>query len=311
VDEVARKRTVTADKVAVVTGANGGLGYQTALALARMRFCVVMACRNAEKAEKARRELLGEAPGAEVIVLRLDVSEPESIREFGETLSAKVGRLDLLINNAGVVLVPLQRNSVGQELHLATNYLGVFALTGTLLSLLRENPEARIVNVGSLAHRLVNLDFNDLNWEATPYGAWKAYARSKIALQTFTMELDRRLRRSGNRIIALGAHPGFANTNAGRDNPMVMPTNPVLRWITENLFEPLTPTAAAAARSIVHAATGDGVTGGDYYGPAGFLETRGKTGRARINPAAKDADAARRLWGLSEELTGVRYLSSL
>jgi hypothetical protein len=124
------------------------------------------------------------------------------------------------------------------------------------------------------------------------------------------MELERRLRRSGSRVIALGAHPGFANTNAGRDHPMVMPTNPVLRWVTENVSQPLIPTATEAARHIVHAAAAAAVNGGDYYGPKSFLETRGRTGRARVNPAARDVDSAQRLWALSEEMTGVRYLSS-
>lgn len=302
--------TVGSDKVAVITGANGGLGFQTAIALARMGTRVVMACRSMDKAETAQRELLAEVPNADVTVLPLDVSEPESIREFGRTFSAHVGRLDLLINNAGVVLVPLQRNSVGQEMHLATNHLGVFALTGTLLPLFREDSETRIVNVGSLAHRLVKLELDDLNWETTPYGEWKAYARSKIALQSFTIELERRLRRAGSHVIAVGAHPGFANTNAGRENSMVMPTNPVLRWMTENVFEPMIPTAAAAARPIIHAASAERVRGGDYYGPTRFFETRGIPGPARVNPVAKDAALATRLWSISEKLTGVRYLSS-
>jgi NAD(P)-dependent dehydrogenase (short-subunit alcohol dehydrogenase family) len=298
-------------KVAVITGANGGLGFQTALALARIGMQVVMACRSMDKAGKARRGLLAEVPDAEPIVLPLDVSEPDSIREFVRELSAQVGRLDLLINNAGVVLVPLQRNGLGQELHLATNHLGPFALTGTLLPLFREGVQTRIVNVGSLAHRFAKLDLDDPSWEKTPYRAWKAYARSKLALQSFTVELDLRLRQAGSSVIALGAHPGFANTNAGRHSAVVAPRNPFLRWINEKVVAPRIPKAAAAARPIVHAAGAEGVSGGDYYGPTGLLEIGGRTGRARVNPAAKDVDSARRLWALSEEMTGVRYLSSL
>jgi NAD(P)-dependent dehydrogenase (short-subunit alcohol dehydrogenase family) len=186
--------TTVSDKVAVITGANGGLGYQTALELARMGMSVVMACRNVDRARKAQAELLAEVPDAEATVIPLDVSEPDSIREFGRQLSAQVGRLDLLINNAGIVLVPLVRNSVGQELHLATNHLGAFSLTGTLLPLFPGNAQARIVNVVSLAHRFAKLDLDDLNWEKTPYSEWRAYARSKLLLLSFTMELDRRLR---------------------------------------------------------------------------------------------------------------------
>jgi NAD(P)-dependent dehydrogenase (short-subunit alcohol dehydrogenase family) len=302
--------TTVTKKVAVITGANGGLGFATAIALARMGMRVAMACRNMDKAETARCQLLAEVPSADVIVLALDVSEPESIREFGRTFSSRVGRLDLLINNAGVVLVPLQRNTVGQEMHLATNHLGVFALTGTLLPLFREGSETRIVNVGSLAHRLARLELDDLNFETKPYSEWRAYAHSKIALQTFTTELNRRLRRAGSQVIAVGAHPGFANTNAGRESALVVPTNPILRWITENVLEPMTPTAAAAARPIIHAACADGVRGGDYYGPTRFFETRGKTGPARVSPVARDPVLAGRLWAMSEEMTGVSYLSS-
>jgi NAD(P)-dependent dehydrogenase (short-subunit alcohol dehydrogenase family) len=298
------------DAVAVITGANGGLGLQTALSLARLGMRIVMACRSMDKARKAQSELLAEAPDAEAVVLPLDVSEPASIREFGREFSARVGRLDLLINNAGVVLVPLARNSVGQEMHLATNHLGAFALTGTLLPLFREGNRARIVNVGSLAHRLAKLDLDDLNWEKVPYGEWSAYARSKLALQSFTVELDRRLRRAGRHIVALGAHPGIANTNAGRDSAVLMGASPLRRWLNERVVEPLVPKAALAARPIVHAASAEGVRGGDYFGPRGPLEIGGRPGRARVAAAAKDVDVGRRLWDLSEEMTGVRYLSS-
>ena len=301
----------SSNKVAVITGANGGLGFQTALELARMGMTVVMACRSMDKARKTQGELLAEVPDAESMVIPPDVSEPESIGEFGRQLSAQVGRVDLLINNAGVVLAPLARNSVGHELHLATNYLGAFSLTGTLLPLFRENVPGRIVNVGSLAHRFAKLDLDDLNWERANYSEWKAYARSKVALLSFTMELNRRLRQTGSNVIALGAHPGFANTNAGRNSAALTPRNAFHRWFTEKVVEPLIPKASVAARSIVHAASGERVSGGDYYGPTALLETRGRTGRARVNPVARDIDAARRLWALSEEMTGVRYLSSL
>jgi NAD(P)-dependent dehydrogenase (short-subunit alcohol dehydrogenase family) len=303
--------TTVSDKVAVITGANGGLGYQTALELARMGMSVVMACRNVDRARKAQAELLAEVPDAEATVIPLDVSEPDSIREFGRQLSAQVGRLDLLINNAGIVLVPLVRNSVGQELHLATNHLGAFSLTGTLLPLFPGNAQARIVNVVSLAHRFAKLDLDDLNWEKTPYSEWRAYARSKLLLLSFTMELDRRLRQTGSNVVAVGAHPGFANTNAGRGSAALTPTTSFRRWFSERVVEPLIPKAPAAARPIVHAASAEGVSGGDYYGPTGLLEIGGRTGRARVNPIAKDIAVGRRVWALSEEMTGVRYLSSL
>ena len=295
--------------VAVVTGANAGLGYQTALELARTGATVVMACRSVERARKAQSDLLAQLPAARTTIIPLDLSEPESIEEFGRQLSDRCGPLDLLINNAGIVGVPMSRNRLGHEMQLATNYLGAFSLTGTLLPLFRKDAEARVVNVGSLAHRLGKLDLDDLNWEKTPYDPWKAYSRSKVAMLSFTMELNRRLGRSGSRIIALGAHPGFAATEVAKNSPALTPRNGFIRWIYEKIGA-LIP-AAKASGPIVHAARGDRVSGGDYYGPSGLLEVRGKTGRARLNPIARDVEIGRRLWTLSESMTGIRYLSDL
>jgi NAD(P)-dependent dehydrogenase (short-subunit alcohol dehydrogenase family) len=297
------------DAVAVITGANAGLGYQTALALARAGATVVMACRSLERARKAHSELLEQVPEARTEVLPLDLSEPESIEAFGRQLSDRCDRLDLLVNNAGVVGVPLSRNRAGYEMQLATNYLGAFALTGTLLPLFREEGPARVVNVGSLAHRLARLDLDDLNWEKTPYNPWKAYARSKAAMLSFTMELNRRLLRSGSRIIAVGAHPGFAATDVAKNSPALTPRNAFVGWIYEKIGA-LLP-AAEASEPIVHAARDEGVSGGDYFGPRGFLEIRGKTGRARVHPLGRDVEIGRRLWALSESMTGTRFLSDL
>jgi NAD(P)-dependent dehydrogenase (short-subunit alcohol dehydrogenase family) len=293
--------------VAVITGANAGIGYQTALALARTGASIVMACRSVERARKAQSDLLEQVPAARTTILPLDLSEPESIEAFGRRLSDQCDRLDLLINNAGVVGIPLSRNRVGHEMQLATNYLGAFALTGTLLPLLREDGPARVVNVGSLAHRLAQLDLADLNWEKTPYNPWKAYSRSKLAMLSFTMELNRRLRRSGSNIVAVGAHPGFAATEVAKNNPALTPRNAFIGWLYEKIGA-LLP-AAEASTPIVRAARDDGVSGGDYYGPSGFLEIRGEAGKARVDPIARDVETGRRLWTLSESMTGIRYLS--
>jgi NAD(P)-dependent dehydrogenase (short-subunit alcohol dehydrogenase family) len=299
-----------ANAVAVITGANAGLGHETALQLARAGTSVVMACRSLERARQAQSDLLAQVPAAETAILPLDVSEPESIREFGRRFAEQCGRLDVLVNNAGVVGVPLSRNSAGHEMHLATNYLGAFALTGTLLPFFRADAGARIVNVGSLAHRVAELDLEDLNWEKTPYGEWKAYARSKVAMLTFTMELNRRLRRSGSKILALAAHPGFAATEVSRNSAALTPGNAFSKWLLDKIAV-LVPKPAEASGPITHAACGAGVSGGDYYGPSGFFEIRGKTGRARVNPIARDVEIGRRLWALSESMTGVRYLADL
>lgn len=297
------------NKVVVVTGANAGIGFQAALTLSRMGAQVVMACRSMDKAGKARSEILAEVPAAKAVIIPLDVSEPKSIQEFGRQFSQQMGQLDLLINNAGIVATPLARNSVGHEMQLATNYLGAFALTGTLLPFFTGTTQARIVNVGSLMHRFGKLDLDDLNWEKTPYNEWQGYGRSKVAMLSFTLELDRRLRQSGSNIIALGAHPGFANTDVAKNSAGLKARSGFRAWRQRKL-EPLIPTAAEAVRPIIYAATAEGVSGGDYYGPSGFLEIGGKTAKkARVNPLAKNADIAKRLWALSESMTGVSYLS--
>jgi NAD(P)-dependent dehydrogenase (short-subunit alcohol dehydrogenase family) len=297
------------DTIAVVTGANSGLGYQTALALARSGATVVMACRSAARAQQAQADLQALLPTARTELIPLDLSEPESIRSFGDTLAARCGGLDLLINNAGVVAAPLAHNSAGHEMHLATNYLGAFALTGTLLPLFRDGTPARIVNVGSLGHRLTGIDLDDLNWQTTSYNPWKAYFRSKLAIVSFTLELDRRLRRSGSSVLALGAHPGFAATDVAKKSSALAPTNAFGKWLQDKISL-LIPSPADAARPIVHAACDADVRGGDYYGPGGFLEIRGDTARARVNRLASDAEVGGRLWALSESMTGVRYLSA-
>ena len=269
-----------------------------------------MACRSVERARKAQSDLLEQVPAAETTIIPVDLSEPESIREFGRRFSDQCGRLDILINKAGIVAIALSRNSLGHEMHLATNYLGAFSLTGTLLPFFRKDAQARVVDIGSLAHRLSKLDLGDLNWEKTPYNKWKAYSRSKLAMLSFTVELNRRLRQSGSNIIALGAHPGFAATEVSKNSDALTPRNAFSKWIYEKLGA-LTPSAAEASGPILHAACDESVSGGDYYGPSGLLEIRGKTARARLNPIARDVDIGRRLWTLSESMTGTHYLSDL
>lgn len=292
---------------AIVTGANAGIGFELTRALARDGWRVVMACRSAERADNALRLLLDERPDANLAVLPLDVSEPDSVAAFARQFGDDIGSLDLLVNNAGIVGVPETRNGAGWELHLATNYLGPFALTGLLLPHFAAGSAGRIVNVGSLAHRFAKLDLDNFNWERGGYGPMRAYARSKLALLTFTVELERRLRRRGAPVMALAAHPGFAATEIGKDNPMTNPSNPVGKWFNGKM-ESRIPTAAEAARPVLHAACAAGVRGGDYFGPGGWLEIGGAPARARLNRRVYDADMAQRLWQLSGTMTGVNYL---
>jgi NAD(P)-dependent dehydrogenase (short-subunit alcohol dehydrogenase family) len=297
------------ERVVVITGANAGIGFETALAFCRSGASVVMGCRNPERAHAAHAALLAQVPSARAEILPLDVSEPESIREFARRFADRFGRLDLLVNNAGIVAIPLSRNSAGHERQLATHHLGPFALTGRLLPLFPARTGGRIVNVGSLAHRFAKLVLDELNWERTPYHEWKAYARSKLALLSFTLELERRLRRSGSRVIALAAHPGFAATEITRHTTALEPSNAFSRWFQDRIAKRLVPSAAEAARSVLFAARDERAKGGDYCGPRGFLEIAGKPARARINRVARDVALGRKLWELSESMTGVRYLT--
>lgn len=298
------------DKVVIVTGANAGLGFQITRKLSKMGAQVIMACRSPERAQRAHEQLMAELPEARATVLPLDVSKPDSIREFYTQFRDQFGQLDVLINNAGIVAIPLTRNDAGHELQLATNYLGPFALTGLLLPLIKDVAGAKIVNVGSLAHRFGRLTLNDFNWEKGEYNKWGAYARSKIAMVTYTLELNRRLQQQGSNIIALGAHPGFAATEIakGDGSSLANPKNPIGKWFNSKM-ESLIPTAEQAAEPILLAACSDTVRGAEYFGPTGFLEIGGKPGKARINPRAFDQDNAQALWTLSESMTGVSYLS--
>jgi len=294
----------------VTTGSNSGIGFQTALHFARLGARVVMACRSLDKAREAERQIHAQVPNAHTLVLPLDVSELPSIREFARLFAERVGELDILINNAGAVAMPLTRTSAGHELLLATNYLGAFSLTGALLPHFTQRRPARIVNVGSIAHRFGTLAIEDLNWESAAYDPWKAYANSKVALLNHTLELNRRLRAASSHIIALAAHPGVANTNIKAASERLKPPGRFRRWYARHM-QKLIPSAENAARSVVLAATAPHVSGGEYYGPGGLFELGGAPKPARMHPHARDMQLSKRLWQKSESMTGARYLSEL
>ncbi len=295
-------------KNVVITGANSGIGFQSALHFAKKGDRVIMACRSLDKAEKAQADILAQVPDAQIVIIRLDVSSLASVREFAEEFARQVGELALLINNAGIVAIPMERNSNGHEMQLATNYLGTFALSGLLLPNFAKDKPGRIVNVGSLAHRFGKLNIANLNWEVVEYDMWKSYANSKVAVMSHTLELNRRLQENGSNIIAVGAHPGFANTNINQNSPALAKRKESTSWFSKKMQE-LVPSAEAAAQPIILAAESETVKGGDYYGPRGFLEIGGKPGKAKIKKVAKDAVLAKELWTATEQLTGVSYLS--
>jgi len=287
-----------AGRVALVTGANRGLGLEISAALAAAGATVVMACRNAVSAQSALDEIGRRTPGAKLQPMSLDLADLASVRRFAQEFSGRFGSLDLLINNASAIMVPKQKTRDGFEMHIGTNHLGHFALTGLLLDRLAAGP-SRIVNTASLAHRLTpGLDLDDLNMDRIEYKEMDAYGRSKLAALLFTFELDRRLRRAALPTLATVAHPGYTATNTDIGS--------FLMRLATRLFA---QAPAQGALPALYAATAPTVRGGDYIGPGGMKELRGKPVKVECRPEARDEAAAARLWRLSEQLTGVSYLS--
>lgn len=300
-----------AEKTIVITGANAGIGFQMALTFCKEGAHVIMACRSMDKAQQAKGEILEEVPNAKVDIIPLDVSELSSINEFVRRFSEQFGQLDILINNAGIVTPHFNKNSLGYELHLATNYLGAFALTGLMLPYFTKSTKTRIVNVCSLAHRFGKFDFDDPNYERRKFNHWRAYAQSKIATAAFTNELNRRLQLSGSDVVAVGAHPGFAATDMGRKTGAVTPRTKFGQWYQDKMEAWIVGPANQAALPIILAASTEGLEGGEYFGPTGLFEIKGKPGPAKLNPLAKKVEFGKRIWATSEALTGVSYLPDL
>ncbi|SDL03762.1 oxidoreductase [Nonomuraea jiangxiensis] len=269
-------------KAAIVTGANSGIGLPTALELARHGARVVVAARNPGKGRAAVEEIRRAVPGAQVEYGELDLADLDSVRRF----AAGVDRVDLLVNNAGVGMVPRQFTKDGFELQFGTNHLGHFALTGLLLPLLLAAPGARVVNVSSDAHRVGRLDFDDLGLERG-YGKMSSYGRSKLANLLFTFELQRRARRAGADLTSAATHPGVTATNFFTVGPL------------QPLVKVFLKSAAAGAVSSLYAATSPDIRGGEFIGP--------RLQRMTPSAEARSEEVAGRLWEVSTELTGVRF----
>jgi NAD(P)-dependent dehydrogenase (short-subunit alcohol dehydrogenase family) len=288
-------------RIAIVTGANSGLGLVTARELARAGAKVVLACRNTAKGENAMRECEAAAPGAELELEALDLARLDSVRAFAERFRAAHDGLDLLINNAGVMATPRRYTADGFELQLGTNHLGHFALTGLLIGTMESREDARVVTLSSGAHRFGRIAFDNLSGDRR-YFRWRAYGQSKLANLMFALELDRRLRAAGSSVKSLAAHPGYAATNLqfagppGVDAAVMKVSNRIIAQSDE-----------MGALPTLYAATEPGLEGGTFCGPDGFLEQHGHPKRVRPSGAARDAEVARRLWEVSEEMTGVRF----
>jgi len=288
-------------RVAIVTGANSGLGQVTARELARAGARVVLACRNTQKGEAAAREIEARAPGAQLELEELDLASLESVREFAERFrSGNVG-LDLLINNAGVMATPRRHTADGFELQFGTNHLGHFALAGRLLATMEGRDDARVVTLSSGAHRIGRIAFDNLGGERR-YFRWRAYGQSKLANLMFALELDRRLRAAGSMVKSLAAHPGYAATNLQHAGPPLV--DEVLMAIPNRV---IAQSDEMGALPTLYAATQPGLQGGTFAGPDGFLEQRGHPESVAPNRAARDEQVARRLWEVSEQMTGVRF----
>jgi NAD(P)-dependent dehydrogenase (short-subunit alcohol dehydrogenase family) len=286
-------------RTAIITGANTGLGYETAVALAGQGARVVLAVRNLDKGKQAATRIAEAHRGATVELQELDLTSLASIRAAAEQLRADHDRIDLLINNAGVMWTPKSSTADGFELQFGTNHLGHFALTGLLLDRLLPVPGSRVVTVSSIGHRLrAAIHFDDLQWERS-YNRVSAYGQSKLANLLFTYELQRRLAPRGT-TAALAAHPGGSRTELTRNVPrLVAAVNAVL--------EPLYQGADRGALPTLRAATDPGVHGGQYYGPGGIGELRGYPKVVPSSDQSHDVKLQRRLWEVSEDLTGVVY----
>jgi NAD(P)-dependent dehydrogenase (short-subunit alcohol dehydrogenase family) len=283
-------------RTAIVTGSNSGIGYEAARMLALKGADVVLACRSAEKAKAAQERILAEKPKGRVSFSPLDLSDLESVAAFASSFLAKNARLDLLINNAGVMVPPLGRTKQGFELQFGTNHLGHFALTARLLPLLEQTKGSRVVVVASTAQNVGRIVLDDLNWERRSYRAWLAYGQSKLANMMFALELQRRLAAAGSSVQVTAAHPGWTATDLQRESGIVRVLNPVFA------MKP-----AEGALTTLRAATDPGAGGGTYWGPSRFFELSGPPVAARIPSHAKDAAVAAKLFDVSEKLTGVSF----
>ncbi len=292
-------------KRAIVTGANIGLGYQTARELARAGAQVVLACRSLERGNVAAGKIKAEQPGAQVFVAQLDLSSLDSVRGFAEDVLSAGEAVDLLVNNAGIMGLTQRQTSVdGLEMQLATNYLGHFALTGWLLPVLLRAAAPRVISVSSNAHKRGQIRFDDLQMEQG-YGAMKSYSQSKLANLVFARELERQSEQHGSRLVSIAAHPGLSTTSIGRDLPAPA------KLITGLAFQILGHSDAEGALPQLYAATEPEAQPGGYYGPDGFQEFKGAPAAAKVAAPAQNPTIGPRLWSISEELTGVTYDWSL
>jgi NAD(P)-dependent dehydrogenase (short-subunit alcohol dehydrogenase family) len=294
-----------ARRTIVITGANSGIGFEAAKAFAARGATVVMACRNPAKAQAALERIREATPAADVSTLEMDLNSLASVRKAADALLAERPVVDLLINNAGVIMLPYGQTEDGFEQHFGINHLGHFAFTGLVLGAVLAADAGRVVTVGSNGHRMGKIDFDDIAF-SRGYKPLRGYGRSKLANLLFSYELQRRLAKAGVSARSLAAHPGGANTDAGGfggDSPM----RRKLKQAVDHVPNPIVHSAHKGALPIMRAAVDPESEGGQYYGPSGLLKMTGRPVLVSSNAASRDEAAAVRLWELSEQLTAVAY----
>jgi NAD(P)-dependent dehydrogenase (short-subunit alcohol dehydrogenase family) len=287
----------------LITGANSGLGFEAGKALAGAGAEVIMACRSMEKGLEARKKILADHPNARIEVMELDLMDLESIGKLATEVRNRYRKLDVLLNNAGIMMTPYHQTKDGFESQVGTNHLGHFALTGQLMELIRQTPGARVVTVSSIAHKRGDMDLNNLLFEnGKHYTPIRAYGRSKLANLLFTYELQRFFEKNGIDAISVAAHPGVAMTNLMRylgNKRMVDAVSFLFGWMI--------PSARKGALPEIRAAADPTVRGGEYYGPDGFNEMSGYPVKVKSVPLSHDREVAEKLWDISEKLTRVSF----
>jgi len=283
-------------KNVIITGANSGIGYEAARAMATKNATVIMACRNLEKGESALQQIQAETPEAELKLMELNLADLSSVRHFAQDFRSNYEKLDILVNNAGVMAVPYQKTVDGFEMQFGVNHLGHFALTGLLLDLMVNTQGSRVVTISSYAHRYGWIQFNDLNGERFYY-RWLAYCQSKLANLLFAYELHRRLSQSDAKTVSLGAHPGYTETNLQQHS-----------WFYGQLLNPVVAQSQEmGALPTLYAAASEDIEGNEYIGPDGFLGQRGYPHKISSGRLTRNRKHGKRLWEVSEEMTGVEF----
>lgn len=281
-------------KTVIVTGSNTGLGFETALNLYQKGAKVIVACRNEEKGLDAIKRMKAISDGGELVYYRLDLASLGSVKHFAERIIAAESRLDLLVNNAGVMIPPPSKSEDGFELQFGVNFIGHFALTGHLFKLLESTTGSRVVTLSSIAHRGANIDFENFRLEK-PYNSWREYGQSKLADLIFAPEFEKRLRNNGNQLISLAAHPGFSKTDLQKYMDKDMLDSLELMTAKEGAL----PTLAACLRP--------DAKGGQYWGPDGPDEQKGKPALAKIDPVALNEKLNSKLWDWAKNITKVTF----